>query len=162
MSSVPLDTSLVAFITGAVSIIASGRNADNVPDLARAAGCRVDDARLTILLSASQSTALLGDLAANGQIAVVFSQPSTARTVQLKGRDARPTTLLPDDAARMSAYREGMVAELARIGYDAAFTEALFWADPADVVAVTFTPGDAFTQTPGPNAGARLRGAGDT
>ena len=32
---------------------------------------------------------MLDDIAANGMIAVVFSQPSTHRTIQLKGTDAR-------------------------------------------------------------------------
>jgi hypothetical protein len=42
------------------------------------------------------------------------------------------------------------------IGYDQAFVGTLLAYEPADLVAVTFTPTSAFAQTPGPQAGKRL------
>ena len=80
----------IAFVTAGVSITAASRGRDNMPNLARATGCRVspDGRRVTLFLAASQSGALLADIRDNGAVAVVFSEPSTHRTLQLKGDDA--------------------------------------------------------------------------
>ena len=42
------------------------------------------------------------------------------------------------------------------LGFGEAFGRALVDCNPADLVAVAFTPKAAFRQTPGPNAGAPL------
>ena len=52
-------------------------------------------------------------------IAVVFSQPSTHRTIQLKGRDARPTRVAAGDRAVVERTLAGWIQELTSIGYPA-------------------------------------------
>jgi hypothetical protein len=114
---------------------------------------------VTLFLVAAQAAAVLADVRANRTLAAVFSQPSTHRTVQLKGADARVDTVAPEERARLAEYREGMVRELGVVGQPPEYTRALLTFDPADLVAVTFTPTSAYTQTPGPNAGAPLSAA---
>ena len=155
-----LDETHAAFIQRRVAINAGGRNADNVPTLVRAHGCRVspDRRRVTVFLSAPRSRALLKDIRDNGRIAVVMSRPSTHQTIQLKGTDAAAGPLEDGDRVIMAAYEDSFVQELVEIGYQEAFARAVVSGQSEEVVAVTFTPVEAFVQTPGPGAGQRLGG----
>jgi hypothetical protein len=148
-----------AFIEGGVSIHAAARNAANDTTVARAIGCRVsaDRQRVTIFLSAVQAAALLADVRANGAIAVVFSQPSSHRTIQLKGDDAEVVPSMTDDPHLWSTYRARLAAAVQPLGFSDAFVRAMLSPASGDVVAVAFTPSAAFQQTPGPKAGAPLQ-----
>jgi hypothetical protein len=160
MAATPvLDEEHAAFIQGGVSIVAGSRDASNAPRLARAVGCRVspDRRRVTVLLSTRQAGGLIAAIRASGAVAAAFNQPSTHRAIQVKGAGA---TIAPADAgdARLAArYADAVIADIALLGYSEAFGHALLWHDPAELVAVTFTPGAVFSQTPGPRAGEPLR-----
>ncbi|MFZ5557181.1 MAG: hypothetical protein ACOZDY_10755 [Pseudomonadota bacterium] len=149
-----------AFVQQGVSVIAGARDRDNVPTLVRGVGCRVaaDRDRVTVFLPASQCAELLANVRDNGAIAVVFCQPSTHRTIQLKGTDATVVPLAPGDHERMAAQAAALAADIIGIGYREAPVRTLLAYAPEDVVAVAFTPAAAFQQTPGPNAGARIPG----
>lgn len=143
--------------TGYMVTVAS-RDAAHVPSVTRAIGCRVspDRRRVTVFLLASQSDTLLRDLRATGAIAAVFSQPSTHRTIQLKGSDAAIRAVEPDDVEIIEANAAAALADLALAGFPESFARTIFAYDAPDVVAVGFTPSNAFVQTPGPQAGRRL------
>ena len=143
--------------TGFMVTVAS-RDAAHVPSVTRALGCRVspDRRRVTVFLLASQSATLLRDLRTTGAIAAVFSQPSTHRTIQLKGSDATPGAVEPGDIALIEANAAAALADLALAGFPESFARTIFAYDAPDVVAVGFTPSTAFVQTPGPQAGRRL------
>jgi hypothetical protein len=143
--------------TGYMVTVAS-RDAAHVPSVTRAIGCRVsaDRRRVTVFLLASQSAILLRDLRATGAIAAVFSQPSTHRTIQLKGSDAAIRAVEPGDVEIIEANAAAALAELALAGFPESFARTIFAYDAPDVVAVGFTPSNAFVQTPGPQAGRRL------
>jgi len=154
-----LDAEHAAFILlPGISIVAASRRADLTPQLGRAVGCRVssDRSRVTVLIPAEQNAELLGALSDTRTIAVVFSQPSTHRTIQLKGTDAAVGPLAPDDAERAACWRAGFVAELGALGFAGDLVETYVWSDPAALAAVSFSPCAAFQQTPGPRAGAPL------
>ena len=89
-------------------------------------------------------------------IAVVFSQPTTHRTIQLKGTDAAVVPVLDDDPHVWAAYLERLTGELRHIGFSDGFARAMVKVPSADVVAVAFEPSAAFVQTPGPKAGTPL------
>lgn len=143
--------------TGFMVTVAS-RDAAHVPSVTRALGCRVapDRRRVTVFLLASQSDTLLRDLRATGAIAAVFSQPSTHRTIQLKGPDATIRAVEPGDVELIEANAAAALADLALAGFPESFARTIFAYDAPDVVAVGFTPTTAFVQTPGPQAGRRL------
>ena len=152
----PLDADLARFLTeGGVSMHASSCNAEGVSSLSRGLGCRVskDRARVTVFLLASHSREMLADWRANGRIALVVTMPHSHRTVQLKGGDAAPEPLADGDRGLIAAYRAAFVKELAGIGYDPELPRLLVAGGDDDVVAVGFTVGAAFNQTPGPAAG---------
>lgn len=155
-----IDGELADFLQSGVSVHAASRDATNIPNLVRGLGCRVsaDRRRVTIFLAASQCGRMLEDFAANGAIAFVASRPSTHRTVQLKGADAKAGVPAPGDERLVDAQREAFLRDLLKMGYDESLPRALLGGDWADVVTVSFTPSAVFAQTPGPNAGTLLAG----
>ena len=159
VTAAPVDSEQAEFITGGVSIIVAGRDAGHETSLSRAVGCRVADdrRRVTVFVSAIQSGALLADVRANGIVAVVFTEPSTHRAIQLKGTDAAVVPLAADDPHLLAAYRGRLAAQVAPFGHSEAFVRKLLSMAPGDVVAIAFTPSAAFLQTPGPKAGSPLR-----
>ena len=158
-TAAPLDSEHADFIRGGVSIIVAARDARNETTVSRALGCRVadDGRRVTVFVSAAQSGVLLADVRDNGVIAVVFSQPTTHRAIQLKGTDAAVVPLAPDDPHVLAAYRGSMTARVAPLGFSESFVRAFLSVAPGDVVAIAFTPSAAFSQTPGPKAGSPLK-----
>ena len=153
----PLDADNAAFIQGGVSVIVATRNAEYVADVVRGCGCRVsrDRRRVTVLVEPSRADTLLEDIAANGMIAVVFSQPSTHRTIQLKGSDARIVKVTAADRAIAARHLQDWSEDLCRIGYTPEFASAVRGVAPR-LAAIAFTPSAAFQQTPGPGAGKPL------
>lgn len=154
-----IDEELAAFMTRGVSILAASRGPGNTPTIARATGCRLsaDRARVTLLLARSQAGDLLAAAEATGAIAVVFSQPSTHRTIQLKGADARVASPAPGDELLASRYADAFAAEVCPLGYTEQLMRAMVWAPEGDLAALSFSPSAAFDQTPGPRAGSPLK-----
>ena len=153
----PLDADHAAFIQSGVSVIVASRNADFVADVVRGCGCRVsrDRRQVTVLVEPSRAGTLLDDVAANGMVAVVFSQPSTHRTIQLKGTDAQIVKLTAADRAVAARHLAAWIEELSSIGYAKEFAGALR-GRAEHLAAIRFTPSAAFQQTPGPGAGQLL------
>jgi len=153
-----LDEEHAAFIQSGISINAASSGPGNVPAVSRALGCRVsaDRRRVTVFVATSRSAALLEAIAASRRIAVVFSQPSTHRTIQLKGADAARAGVEDGDWALIERCAEAFGADLAAAGFGEGLAGLLLDAEPADVVAVSFSPSAAFNQTPGPGAGRPL------
>lgn len=153
----PLESAHAAFIQGPVSVIVASRNADLVADMVRGCGCRVsrDRRQVTVLVEPGRAGTLPEDIAANGMIAVVFSQPSTHQTIQLKGTDARVVGVTPADRAAVRRHLREWSEDLGRIGFDQRFSAALHGG--RELAAIRFTPTAAFQQTPGPAAGQPLR-----
>ena len=154
-----LDEDHAAFIQSGVSVVVATRNAALVPDAVRGCGCRVsrDRRSVTVLVESLRIGSVVADIEANGMIAVVFSQPSTHRTIQLKGTDARVVRVSPRDRDLAERHLTAWVDELTAIGYRPEFARAVHGDAPDAMVALVFTPTAAFQQTPGPGAGDRLR-----
>lgn len=153
------DAEHAAFMQGGVSMSVASCGPSLRPSVTRALGCRIapDRRSAAVIVSRAQAAALLADLGISGAIAVVFSQPSTHRTVQLKGRDAAVEAAGAAERETAAAYREAFVAELAPLGFEPAMVRAVLAVRPEDLVALRFTPCAAFTQTPGPGAGQSLK-----
>ena len=153
-----LNDELCEFLAGGVSIMLASRNAQLIPSIARAKGCNVvrdGTAKLRIFVSASQAGDLIEDVRGSLMISATFSVPTTHRTLQFKGSDARITPLRETERAAIDAYVGKFAAQIRPLGFADEFTRA-FFASPADEVAIEFTPSEGFQHTPGPAAGARL------
>ena len=110
-----------------------------------------------VMNSQTQATQLLADVRRSGAVAAVFSKPSTHRTLQLKGRDAAILDADADDLLAVARYRDAFVAETSALGHPAHLIGAMFDCPDKDIVAISFTPDAAFSQTPGPQAGQALQ-----
>lgn len=162
MDSTPetlVDEALATFLQGAVSITVGACDRSLRPCLVRAAGCRIsaDRRRVTVFVSASQSAVVLDCVRSKGAIAVVFNQPSTHRTFQLKSQSAEIGFLEEGDLEIMANYSKAFAREVGPLGFAESLIQALFSFSPDDVVSLSFYPAEVFSQTPGPNAGARLK-----
>jgi len=151
-----LGTNDVAFLRiDHLSIVAASRGTGNIPFSSRALGLRLspDLRSVTLFFSAADAHGLLANIRNNAMIAAVFSQPSTHQALQLKGSDAKVEKLLKSDQKIVASYRQAFVEHLKKFGYSPNLIEALLTPESDDLVAVTFTPSAAFSQTPGPKAG---------
>lgn len=158
-----IDEDTAAFMQRGVSVIVGSRSSalPAQASLMRAVGCRVaaDRRTVTVLLHAPLCRALLDDIRATGLVAVVFSQPTTHRTLQLKASNAHLGEATPQDWALASQYQQAFAREVEPLGFPKDFAMAIMGWRPADLVALHFSPAEAFDQTPGPRAGTRLEPA---
>lgn len=155
-----LDDDVIRFVESGVSITAGSRDARCVPSMARVLGCRVagDGCTVQFWLVASQSAQLRLDCKASDRLVAVFSQPSTHRTLQIKGDNVSEVAVQPDDHALIEKHISGFGAEVAPMGFGRTFTQAFFHHETKDVIALRFTARELFDQTPGPDAGRKLAG----
>lgn len=148
----------LALLDRGVSAIVASCDAALRPSLMRAMGSRISDGgrQITVYLRRSQARQLLADIAATGRIAVVFSDPPSHRTVQVKASAARIRDWQAEDEPALQRYVPALQRAIAQVGYGPEYTAAMLNAPRDDLVAVEFTPEVAFDQTPGPRAGAPL------
>jgi len=149
----------IALVDQGVSAIVASRDAALRPSVMRAVGSRIsaDGLHITVYLRPSQSRQLLADIAATGHVAVVFSDPPSHRTLQVKATAARLRPAGPQDEAVLQRYLAAMQHAVGQVGYGPDYVAAMLAAPPHDLVAVEFTPESAFDQTPGPRAGTPLQ-----
>ena len=150
-----LDPSHAAFIMSAVVVTCASRDAHNIPSVAIALGRRLsaDRRRMTLFVCDRRSGTLVADAAAHGAITAAFCEPTTSRTLQVKGTDAVVEALADGDAALLAGYLEQMIPEYESVDGSEAHARSVLDCTGGKLVAVTFTPCAAFVQTPGPRAG---------
>jgi hypothetical protein len=154
-----LDPEQGEFVCSGVSISAASCRSGGLPNLARATGARLSPDRrtATVLFAATPAAGLLEDVRRSATIAVVFSLPTSHRTLQVKGTDARIVPLEPGDRELAARYVDAFVATLEPLGYPGPVIRRVLASHPDDLVAVCFTPSSGYSQTPGPEAGVPLR-----
>ncbi|HSV53225.1 MAG TPA: hypothetical protein VLJ57_13995 [Burkholderiaceae bacterium] len=157
-NSPAISAEFIAMMDRGVSVIASSRDQANRPSIMRAVGSAVapDASLVTVYVSRRQSRQFLQDVAATGRIAVVFSEPSTHRTVQVKGVQASIRSAEAADEPVLARYLASMEIEIQRVGFGPPVTRAMLAYKLEDLVAISFAPAQAFDQTPGPKAGAPM------
>jgi len=156
-----LPPELAAMMARGVSVNVASRDASLRPSLMRAVGSSVTDGgrSITVFVSRRQSRQLVQDVAATGCIAVVFSEPATHRTVQVKATRATLRNAAREDEPLLASYLASMEVEIQRVGHPPSVTRAMLAHRLDDLVAITFEPEHAFDQTPGPKAGTPLAGS---
>jgi hypothetical protein len=160
MMALMLADDVIRFVESGVSITAGSRDARCVPSMARVLGCRVaaDGCTLQFWMVASQSAQLRLDFKTSDRLVAVFSQPTTHRTLQIKGDNVAETAVTLADHDIIKEHICGFNAEVAPLGFGRVFTQAFFQHAADDVIAVRFTARELFDQTPGPDAGRKLAG----
>jgi len=114
----------IAVIHSGVSTIVASRGSAHRPSLMRAVGASItpDGARIAVYLHRSASAQLLADLQATGHIAVVFSEPSTHRTVQVKASRVQLRAAMANDTGLLQRYLRAMEGQLAHVAFGSRYT----------------------------------------
>ncbi|CBS90218.1 hypothetical protein [Azospirillum lipoferum] len=146
---------VLRFLDRSLSVNVATSDRANRPLVARAVAARAScgGERLTVLLDGRANAELVAAVADTGRLAVVFSEPSTHRSLQVKGDGAVVTAPTAEEAALAGPYLDGFIAELTGIGFTEPFIRAVMTCDPVDLVALHVRPATVFDQTPGPKAG---------
>ena len=147
----PIPREHLAHLERRVSIIVGTRSSTLQPSVMRGLGCRVQrqPLRVTVLLPGRACEDLLADMRTSDQIAVVFSEPSTHRTVQIKGDEIHIAPATRADLQLLDDYVERLTAEICQLGYPEVLIRGMLTSEPGGIVAVMFTPRASFDQTPG-------------
>ncbi|MBK8160510.1 MAG: hypothetical protein IPK59_17645 [Rhodospirillaceae bacterium] len=154
-----LDPVVLALLAGPVAISVAGRNAELCPSVAHAYGCRTLEGGklIRVFVLREETRQLLADINANGEVATVYSDVRSFRSVQIKGQDARIVPFDTADVQQRLAHGRITADELLALGYPSALAHGYFSVPAkADFVTIEFAPRDVFRQTPGPGAGDKL------
>lgn len=146
---------LASFFEGGIAVVVATRDADMRPQITRAwgAGVAADGSALTICVTAAEGSQTLGNLRANGAIALTFSSPTTYRTVQSKGVVTDLCEPGEHDLARRDEHLEDFLDQGEQVGIEQRLARRLV---RGEAVAVTVALRELYEQTPGPGAGTRL------
>src|SRR5262245_55633145 len=121
------DDEMAAFFAGGVSVCIASRNASLVPSIARAKSCRLirsTPTRIRVVVSVAHAGECLEDVRASGMISAALSRPSTHRSLQFKGSDARIEALTEEDRASMALYETAFAASIGPLGFARTFTHS--------------------------------------
>ncbi len=156
-----LDHDIVTFIQSGVSITLAGCAPGHMPSMSRGFACKPleNGERIGIVLPRTQAAEALENIRLTGRVAVAFSQPTTNRTLQLKGTDACIVAFDPRDEPLIRKHVDDFVPEAVALGTPEEMVRALLSYRAEDLVMVSFTPSTGFDQTPGPKAGHPLTAA---
>jgi len=157
-SGILIPEDVVAFVGGGVSIRLASCDLARRPAVGRALAGRVAEDRrtVTLVLIGPAAVPLLDAVGDSRTIAAAFSQPTTHRSLQLKGFDATIGPAGPEHAAAVDRQRRAFAIDLAEYGFPERFAAFAYAYDPRDLVTIRFTCAAAFDQTPGPGAGRPL------
>src|SRR5919197_5508773 len=113
-----LDSDVAALVARGVAIIVATRDDELRPEITRGWGPQLaaDRATLTICLGLSPGSKTRANLESNGAMAATFSQPTTYRTVQIKGVARALSDPPPAERERVDEHLAAFLAEAAQIG----------------------------------------------
>ena len=151
-----IDSEMAAFLEEGLPTHIATRNAQLEPSGARVTAIKVDadGEHVTVFVPAIAAPRLLDDLRDNGQLAVVLARPLDDRSCQVKGRFVNSWTPTAEEEAFAREQFDRALAAVERVGIPRVGSMAWqMW----PLVALRFHAEALFTQTPGPNAGARVK-----
>ncbi len=150
-----LNKELQEFIHQGLSITAASRDPRLIPSISKALACRVsaDFATVHLFVNQVQAGQLLADIASSQRIAATYCLPSSHKTIQIKGRQAKQTELRTGDLEYTLQYVQRLTKDLESMGYDPDIIGRYLHVDPEQLVAISFLPEAIFEQSPGENAG---------
>jgi hypothetical protein len=152
-----LPPELVEFLSAGVAHQIGACDRTGRPSICRALGAIVDEhGRVVVMLSGESGFEVLDAIRETGLVSAVFVQPSTYRTLHVKGRDAQVAPAAPEHRALIPARREAFLQQIARYGFTRDFVMAWYTVPDEQLMAITFTPIGAWNQTPGPGAGGAI------
>jgi hypothetical protein len=152
-----LEDDVAAFIAGNVMMIAATRDGALRAHVGRGCGAYFDaDAgELVLLVSSSQWPDFFANARKGAPIAMTVCQPDNYRSLQIKGTIAGVDVATTGQVEHACDYLDRMLAIMDGLGVSRLQLSTVF--SNTDLAAIRFWPVDLFIQTPGPEAGERLR-----
>ncbi|WP_026793256.1 hypothetical protein [Pleomorphomonas oryzae] len=152
-----LEEDVAAFISDTVMMIAATRDDAMRAHIGRGCGASFDPevGDVALLASSTQWPDFTANARSGAPIALTVCRPDNYQSLQIKGQIAGVTLATDDQAERAQRYIDSMLAVMAPLGISRLQLSTVF--SNADLVAIRFWPADLFIQTPGPEAGERLR-----
>ena len=148
---------VVALCQMGANIIFGVRGLDGAPIAGLAPACRiVGDRHVRLLVQRKGNDDALLALTRDSRIAATFTRISDHRSIQLKGLDAVIGAVQPEDLRAATRQARALRDKIIDLELGDAFATAYCSYEPAELVAIQYTPDQAFTQTPGPGAGTRV------
>jgi hypothetical protein len=151
-----IDPRIQRCLGAATSVLVGTVDAQGTPSCCHAAAIRPDNDLRTVAvyLPIATSQQVIQDIATTHRLAVAATQVIEHFSVQLKGTAQTARLARDDEAAFVEANHQAYMDVLHTIGIPRRLTRTLtHW--PAFVVDMVVD--EVFEQTPGPNAGERLR-----
>ncbi|MBL0418781.1 pyridoxamine 5'-phosphate oxidase family protein [Ramlibacter sp. AW1] len=161
-AQVRLSAEQAHWVQGPLSVVVGTCGSVGRPHAARAVGCCVspDRGSVTVVLQASTATQSLDDLRSDRRIAVVFSDPLTHHSLQVKGTAERIEPAGPAGRELSQLWVRAFAHRLKGTVPDTWTPEALagvmLTGAADDLFFVTVRLRAIFDQTPGPAAGAAV------
>lgn len=137
------------------TILVGTCDASLTPEITRGWGPTIlqDGHTMDVCVSLSAGAKTLENLRESDEIAVTFHQTVTYQTVQLKGRFLESDELTPRDWEAFQRQKNIFLEQTKVHGLSLSIASRLF---TSDLVRLRFVVHEAFEQTPGPGAGAKL------
>jgi hypothetical protein len=137
------------------AIVVATRDADLRPRLGRGWGASLSGtSRLRLCVDAPERSPLRAALADRREIAVTFAQPSTYRSLQVKGTVSAVGEPTAEQLALVDGHEAAFSADAENIGVAPRMIARML--DRASLIAVTLAIEEVYDQTPGAAAGDRL------
>jgi hypothetical protein len=148
--------SAVADLIGeGVAIVAATRDAELRPRLGRGWGASPPAAGLlSLCVDAPERSPLRAALVEHREIAVTFAQPSTYRSLQVKGLVSAVGEPTAEQLALVDSHEVAFGADAELIAVPPRMVARML--DRQSLISVTLTIEEAYDQTPGAAAGGRL------
>ena len=137
------------------TILVGTRDTSLNPEITRGWGPTIlpDGHTIDVCVSLSAGAKTLENLRYSDEIAVTFSHTATYKTVQLKGQFLESGELTPRDLEAFERQKNIFLEQTKVHGIPPNIVSRLF---TTDLVRIRFVVCEAFEQTPGPGAGAKL------
>jgi hypothetical protein len=137
------------------TILVGTRDAALTPEITRGWGPTIlpDGHTMDVCVSLSAGAKTLENLRGSDEIAVTFSHTVTYKTIQLKGRFLESGEVTSQDWEAFERQKNIFLEQTKMHGLSLSIVSRLF---TPDLVRIRFIVHEAFEQTPGPGAGAKL------
>jgi hypothetical protein len=152
----PIGKDVADLLRLGVAVVLATRDAALRPQIGRAWGPLVSDGghTLTLCVEARAGSRVRENLDSLTEAAVNATQPSTYRSVQMKGQVTAVTEPIAEQVAAAKEHFAAFAADASEVGIPPRMAPRFF--HPQVLVAVTLAVHEAYDQTPGPAAGGTL------
>ncbi|MEO3865881.1 hypothetical protein [Rheinheimera fenheensis] len=153
-----IDEELSAFLSSHVSLHLSCVTSSLRTSIVRCVGARVDNVKqkISLLIPGSQAREIIEHIGRKTAVAVVFTDPETYRSIQIKSNNATIETSVASDVQLHQDYIKKFTERLRVYNIPPSYVHTLCYCQSADLQVITLSPQQLYDQSPGRLAGTLL------